>query len=138
MNPIPVVTQGFGWTAAGAWASFFLLLGVIVRQLGPWRKIKIGADEKLRDELSERVTLLEQRLERREAEHASEIAIMRHRLNNMTGCFDALLMLIETAPDKAMEAVEKIKEMRARQILAEAQEKAIVAGAKIQAAGDGA
>ena len=61
MEPIHV-TSGFGWTAGFSAASFITLLGILIKQLGPWRKIKVGADEKLRDDLLHRVETLERQL----------------------------------------------------------------------------
>ena len=55
----PVIAQGFGWTAAGAWASFFVLLGILVRQIVPWRKQRLDADQRLRTDLLSRVEKLE-------------------------------------------------------------------------------
>lgn len=132
---IPVST-GFTWTAAGAWASFAALLGllgVVVRQYVPLRKTNLDADQKLREDLLQRVEKLEAQLERQQVRHSAERALDRHRLNNVTQCFDALLLLIETAPEKAAEAVVKIKEMRKAQLIAEAEEKAIIRAADIAA-----
>lgn len=127
------VTTGFTWTAAGAWASFLALLGLLVRQWVPLKRLKKEADEKFRDDLAERVSSLEAKLDEKEKSHAAELAIMRHRLNNVTQCLDALLLLIEAAPEKASEAAEKIKRMRGEQMVAEAAEKGAVHAAKITA-----
>jgi len=136
------------WTiagTAGAWASFIALLGVLVRQWVPLRQLKVAADEKLRDDLAERVRALEEKadqerqdhaaaLERTHANYLAEIAQLRHRLNNVTQCFDALLLLIEQAPEKADAAAQKVKAMRAAQIQAEAKEKGTYQAARVQAA----
>jgi len=79
-----------------------------------------------------RIEKLEDRLEKKDAEHEAEVKIIRHRLNNVTQAFEALLLLLETAPDKAAEHVQRIKALRADQIKAEAAEKGAVAAAKIQ------
>lgn len=65
--------------------------------------------------------------------HEAERKIDRHRINNLTQCLDALLMLLEVAPDKASEHVAKIKEMRERQAANETVEKAAVQAAAITA-----
>jgi hypothetical protein len=126
---------GFTWTAAGAWASFLALCGIIVRQIGPWRKQSIDAEKIFRDGLIKRVELLEVRLEAERARHDAQMAIARHRLNNITGCFDALLLLIETNPERAAEAVAKVKEMRAAQMEAEASENAIFRASLVESTG---
>jgi hypothetical protein len=98
-----------------------------------WRR-QVSADEQtLRADLLRRVERLEQTLDRERLRHNAERALDRHRLNNITQCFDAMLMLIETTPERASEIVTKIKEMRAVQMKAEAQEKAIIRAAEIEA-----
>ena len=139
-TPVPIVAHGFSWTAAGAWATFLALLGVIVRQVGPWRKQRDDAEDKLRGDLLSRIEKLEKQNEEKDREreqerarHEAERALDRHRLNNMTQCFESLLMLLEQAPERAAHAVAQIKEMRGKQIIAEAQEKATIHAAEIVA-----
>jgi outer membrane murein-binding lipoprotein Lpp len=119
----------FTWTAAGAWGSFLMLCGVIARQVGPWRKQSIDAEKEFRDGLIARVEKLEKDLERErtdakaaDAIRQAELARMRHRLNNATQCLDAMLLMLEAAPEKATEIVVKIKDMRAGHHAAEALE----------------
>jgi hypothetical protein len=131
-EPVAVVAQGFGWTAAGAWASFIALLGIIVRQLGPWRKIKVEAEQRLRDDLLQRVEKLEKTLDRERARHNAERALDRHRLNNVQACFDALMLMLDGAtPERVADIVGKIKDMRAEQMRAEALEKAAIHAAMV-------
>ena len=139
-TPVPIVAHGFSWTAAGAWATFLALLGVIVRQVGPWRKQRDDAEDKLRGDLIKRIDKLEEQVREKDrlhdadrARHEAERALDRHRLNNVTQCLDALLLLLEQAPERATEAVARIKEMRGKQIIAEAQEKATIRAAEIVA-----
>ena len=142
MTPEPVhVDAGFGWTAAGAWMTALVVglstaLGVWLRQIGPWRKIKVGADERLRDDLIGRVEKLENMLAKKDAIHSAERALDRHRINNLTACLDALLLLIEQDPSKSAEAASRIREMRNKQVQAEALEKATVQAATIAAEAD--
>lgn len=131
MEPIPTVVQGFGWTAAGAWGSFFALVVVIIRQLGPWRKQSIDAEQRLRDDLLRRVEKLERTLDRERTRHSAERALDRHKFANVAGCFDALLMMLEAAPERLADILPKIKEMRARQLEAEALEKAAIHAAEM-------
>ena len=81
-------------------------------------------------EMNERVKRLEDLLEQKQLEHEKERQIHdrerqidRHRLNNITQCFDALVMLLEMAPDRVSEALAKVKQMRAQQARNEAMEK---------------
>lgn len=129
--PIPVETHGFSWTAGGAWTAVILLLGIIVRQVGPWRKQSIDAEQRLRDDLLRRVEKLERTLDRERARHSAERALDRHKFANVAGCFDAMLMMLEAAPEKLAEILPKIKEMRARQLEAEALEKAAIHAAEM-------
>lgn len=124
--PIPTIVQGFGWTAGGAWAAVALLLGIIARQVNPWRSQSISAEQRLRDDLLRRVEKLEKELDRKEVRHQAERSLDRHKLNNVTQCLDALLLMLEAAPEKAAEIVGRIKDMRARQLEAEALEKAAI------------
>lgn len=109
------------------------LLGILVRQIVPWQKQKDDAEAHLRNDLLRRVEKLERTLDRERLRHNAERALDRHRLNNVTQCFDAMLLLIEMNPDKASEVVQKIKDMRATQMLAEAEEKAKIRAAEIAA-----
>ena len=140
----------------GIWAAAIGLLGLLFRQIGPWRKQISEAEERLRTELREqlteeraahavevrsyirereemgdRIAKLEQDMSRQQRRHEAERAL--DRLNNITACFDALLLLVETNPEKAPEIVKKIKEMRGIQLKAEAEEKAIIRAAEIKA-----
>jgi hypothetical protein len=118
---------------AGVWIAAIGIVGLLIRQIMPWRR-QVSADEQtLRADLLRRVERLEQTLDRERLRHNAERALDRHRLNNITQCFDAMLMLIETTPERASEIVTKIKEMRAVQMKAEAQEKAIIRAAEIEA-----
>lgn len=132
ISPIPE-SAGFGWTAAGAWASFLALMGIIVRQVGPWRKQSIEAEQRLRDNLLARVEKLERVLDRERVRHEAERALDRHKLNNVTQCLDAVLLMLEAAPERAAEIVARIKMMRGDQRQAEALEKAAIHAAEIAA-----
>lgn len=86
-----------------------------------------------RDEMGDRLARMEKLLSRQQIRHNAERALDRHRLNNITACFDALLMLLKANPEKSTEAVKMIEDMRAKQLLAEAEEKAIIRAAEIKA-----
>lgn len=123
-------------TAGGVVVAALSLFGLLIRQIGPWRKQVTEVEEHLRSDLLRRVERLERTLERERARHNAERSLDRHRLNNVTQCFDALLLLIKADPEKAGEAVALIEELRAKQIVAEAEEKAIIRAAEIAAIAD--
>lgn len=122
------------WTLAGIWVAALSFFGILIRQIGPWKKQSDDAQAHFRDDLIRRLEKVERTLESERAIHKAERSLDRHRLNNVTQCFDALLLLIEMAPERATEAVQKIKEMRAVQLEAEAKEKAMIRVAEIAAA----
>jgi hypothetical protein len=135
---IPVAVHGFTWTTALVGLLNLLVGGALVswvRSRPQLRQIETASEEKLRSDLLHRVETLERKLEEKEAIHAAEMAIMRHRVNNSDQCLDALLLLIEQSPGKVKEAVTKIKEMRRVQREAEAAEKATLLAANIARAG---
>jgi hypothetical protein len=133
----------FTWTAAGAWASFLALLGIIARQVGPWRKISIDAETVFRDGLVERVQRLEDTLERERAQrdadrealrarHEAERSLDRHKIKNLQQCFDAMMMGLKATPDRVSAVIEHIERLRAEQLKAEAIESATIHAAAIQ------
>jgi flagellar biosynthesis/type III secretory pathway M-ring protein FliF/YscJ len=137
------ITSDFSLTSAGAWAAFLALLALIIRQVGPWRKITQDAETKLRDDLLEanrsltdRVEKLERTGERKDAVHAAERALDRHRMNNVSQCFDALLLMLKRAPEKAADIIKDIEDMRARQLQAEATERAAIHAELVKQIGD--
>jgi hypothetical protein len=128
------------WTTAGVWIVALSLVGIFIRQIVPWRTQAAEAEAHLRADLLKRVEKLERQLDRERHRHErdrihrdAERQLDRHRLNNVTQCFDALLMLLKANPDKAAEIVPMIEDMRAKQLLAEAEEKAIIRAAEIAA-----
>jgi ABC-type multidrug transport system fused ATPase/permease subunit len=160
-----MVPENQGWAAAGWVVAIATLLGVIIRQIGPWRRQISEAEEGIRkelheqidafkeeirkerlehatemrafnlerDEMGDRLAKMEKMLSRQQIRHNAERALDRHRLNNITACFDSLLMLLKANPEKSSQAVKMIEDMRAKQILAEAEEKAIIRAAEIRA-----
>jgi hypothetical protein len=122
----------FTWTAAGAWTAVLALLGIIVRQVGPWRKQSMDAEKIFRDDLVRRVERLEDTLERerqaaadREAalriRHEAERAHDRHRINNLGGAFNALIVLLKKGVP-VEEAIEEVEKMRLKHAEMEAVE----------------
>lgn len=126
-DAIPVAVHGFNWTAVLVGLLNLLVGGALVswiRSRPSLKQIEVAAEDKLRSDLLIRVDKLEKKIDAERDRYEALIAIMRHRLNNSDQCIDALLMMLETSPDKVSEAVGLIKEMRIRQREAEATEKA--------------
>lgn len=124
----------------GIWIVALTLLGWLIKQIGPWSKQREDAESEFRNQLIEanekltaRVEKLEGSIKQQQSIHDAERALDRHRINNLTQCLDALLLLLQAAPDRAAEHVRKINEMRERQLTAEAEEKGIIQAAKIVA-----
>lgn len=145
--------------AAGGWVIASLtFFAVLLRQIGPWRKQLSDLEARLREELktqldeerrlhqielnernnqriemSDRIAKLEAQLSRQQTRHNAERALDRHRLNNINQCFDAMIMLLKANPDGSSAAIKLIEEMRSKQMIAEAEEKAIIRAAEITA-----
>lgn len=119
--PEPVlVTSGFTpttWATIGtAVIALFGFLGLLVRQWIPWLKVKIGAEQQMRDELradnaklSTRVSTLETTLEKERAIARSAEALAEHRIN---GLEMLLLTTFETlrvaSPERIPEIIERM------------------------------
>ena len=133
-----VQTTTGGSISAGVWTGVVLaalsLLTVIVKQWGPWKIIARDGRKSDLDLMTARINKLENLLEQKDAHHDAEVAVMRHRMNNLDQCLNMLLMLIEQDPDKAREAAARVRVMRERQEAAEASEKATIRAATITAA----
>jgi hypothetical protein len=119
------------WTLAGVWVAALGVLGVLARQFVSWRKQANDAEAHLRDALIARVEKLEAKIDRQQVRYEAELSLGNHKFRNVTACFDAMLMMLEMNPDRVPEIVAKIKEMRSSQMIAEAQEKAIIRATSI-------
>ena len=89
--------------------------------------------DKLEADLAGQRTTYEAKIDLERAEHARDNALLRHRMNNLDQCLTMLLALIESDPLKAQLAAATVREMRARQEMAEAAEKGAASGAKVEA-----
>jgi len=137
ISDIPVhVTTGFTWTSfftGISGASLLTILVLVIRQIGPWRKQRDEAEEKLRSALTKRVQRLERKIEIKDAKHEAERALDRHKIRNLNQCLDAVLMILETAPEKTVEVVAKVRTMRETQLAAEMREAGEIHAATIAA-----
>lgn len=133
---VKIVGVGFTWTTlftGVSGASLLALLTVIIRQIGPWRKQRDEAEKDLRTALTQRVDRLEKTLERERTRHEAERALDRHKIANLNQCLDAVLIILETAPEKTVEVVGKVREMREAQLASERAEAAAIHAAELAA-----
>ncbi len=132
-SAIPVAVHGWTWTAALMGLANLLIGGVFVAIIRTRPTLKKIANEREANLLTERAKEMDgmrRAIAKLEAERASD----RHRINNLSQCLDALLLMIEMDPSKAAAAAAKIKAMRATQMEAEAVEKATIHAAEITTA----
>lgn len=110
------------WAGFFGSATFFVFLGVVARQIVPWKRQETISEAQFRTDLIRRITWLE----RREVRHDAEKRLLIHKLRNVTANFDSMLMMLEMNPNRVPEIVAAIKKQRAAQMIAEAQEAAII------------
>lgn len=127
--------------APWGWGVLIILVTAMVRLWPAMTKLSTDREKTLlaaraddNADLRQRVEDLETRLEQDRARHEAQRRIDRHQINNLTQCLDALLLLLEVAPEKAADHVAKIKAMRERQAANETLEKSAVQVASIHAA----
>ncbi len=141
-----VETASGGSIRAGVWTGVILagigVVSLIIRQWGPWQVIA-GTQRRADIEgMGKRIAELEARLDRQSVqheakiemerrEHAAELQIMRHRMNNLDQCLTMLLALIELDPDRARESATRVRQMRERQEANEIAEKGAIAAARL-------
>jgi outer membrane murein-binding lipoprotein Lpp len=128
--------KGLG-AGAGPWVAIAVVISVLLRAWQPFHKMKLDREQSEVGRLTARVETLEAHIERLESKieeerqrHANAEQITRHRLNGETQSLDALLLLLETNPDKVTEAISRIRDMRAKAALEIAAEKGAAAGAR--------
>jgi hypothetical protein len=144
-GPILQTASG-GSIRAGVWTGVVLagigVISLIIRQWGPWQVIA-GTQRRADIEgMGKRIAELEARLDRQSVqheakielerrEHAAELQIMRHRMNNLDQCLTMLLALIELDPDRARDSAARVRQMRERQEANEIAEKGAIAAARL-------
>lgn len=118
------------------WTAIATVFVAYIRGRPQMKRIEVEADGSLRTDLLARIDHLEKQLSAMEVQmeaertrHTTEVQIIRHRLNNETASLDALLLLLEVAPDKLTDNITLIKEMRATRANAVALEQGAAAGA---------
>lgn len=121
--------------APWGWALTFSVIIALIKGWPAIADAALKAKMALGDRRVSRIEKLEARIEEQRVSYEAEISILRHDLNNVRASFDALLLLIESAPEKAAEHVERIKSKRKEQDANQAAEKATIRAARIVAAG---
>lgn len=125
----------WGWALLALAVGGFVKLRPIMTKLAADREASLLAARAADNaDLKDRVEKLEKRLEADRARHDAEQARDRHKIANLNQCLDALLMMLELAPEKVAEHIAKIKTMRSEQQKREAQEAASIRAATISAA----
>ena len=122
-------------STAGVWG---LLLAMVVALVKVWpalKKIQTESDSSLRENLLGRIKTLETRLDTISEFHAAEMGVMRHRLNNESASFDALLNLLKSGANFAPETLERIETTRADAARFFANEMNTITAARLAAAG---
>jgi hypothetical protein len=107
---------------AAAWAPLFGAalggggIGAGVRPiLDYWKSRRHQTDEVamgLVEKLQARIERLEEAQEAERQLCDAKLSLLRHELKNVQGNFDALLLAIEVAPEKAAEVVARVKARR--------------------------
>lgn len=160
-----VQTTNGGSIRAGVWTTAVVavlgFLTVIIKQIVPWRKTQIDGEQALRADYAktlaeqaarikiledsreadrghcdERIEKLESHMERERTQHETEMRLLRHALNNERQVIDAILMLAKAAPDKLIDNIALITDMRSRQATAMAVEKGLAMSPATKAADD--
>lgn len=137
VEAVKVISTGFTWTSLFtgiSGAGILGLVGLLIRNIGPWRKQRDEAEEKFRNALSKRLAKVEKQLEVERARREAERTMERHKIRNLTQCLDAVLLVLEKAPDKTQEVIAEIRLMRDRQMREEAIESATLRAADVAAA----
>ena len=106
--------------ATGGIGFLGIVLGALLRSIPKWREAEIGGEAGLRADMVHRIDKLESQVlgletenQRQREKYEAAMRIMSHKLANETASLDALLMLLEAAPGKLSEHVDRIKSMRA-------------------------
>lgn len=118
LGSFPTIAQT-GGGVIGIWGLFIIALVTLAKAWPVLRKVQADSDASLRsdllqrvDELESEVRALRQAFDRERDRHAMVEADLRHDLNNETASFDAFLLLAEANPEKVLEQIPRIKEMR--------------------------
>lgn len=120
---------------AGVWALAGAILLAIVRAWPALKKIQTESDTSLRENLLSRIKDLETRIDKISEFHAAEMAVMRHRLNNESASFDALIGLMKAGTNFSPETLQRIEAARAEASAQFISEMNTITAARLAAAG---
>lgn len=144
MREVAQAAQSLSLGTVSGWTLVALVLLALIKGWPALKKMQLEADGSLRADLLARVAQLETRIEsleklltQREAEHAVELADVRHELANETQSLDAFILLAEANPDRVIDQLPKIKEMRTRHKERVALRRGVMARASINEKGNG-
>lgn len=118
----------WGWTGLVLGILAYFKIKPKLQELANAREINLL--EKRGEDMKEMRARME-KLESSLAVKEGELTLFRHRLNNVTQCLDALIMLIKAAPDQAAKHIELIEAMREEQRKEESLEKGAAIGARV-------
>jgi hypothetical protein len=97
-TPVVVTSTAGVFTAAGALGSFFVLLGLVVRQVTPWRKQSIDAEQEKRKEGRSDLSDCKERLDRMAARMDGLYEVVNNLKIELAGVLSAYRVL-EVAED---------------------------------------
>ena len=123
--------------APWGWGLFLVTCTALIKGWPAIADATTRAKAALGDRRMSRIEKLEALIENQRAAYEAEISILRHQCNNLSASLDALLLLIETAPEKAASHAARIRQMRVEQGKSESAEKATIRGARITATAGG-
>lgn len=142
MTPFVANLAPDGLVLMSALGAVAVGIAALIKAYSVLRKVELDAGGSMRGDLLARITLLESRigdlesqLNREQARHAGEIQVLRHELGNESASLDAFILLAEANPDKVLQALPRIKEMRERRKIRIATEKGAMAGANMAGTG---
>ena len=121
--------------AYGIWGLFALVALGLIKGWPAIADAALKAKMALGDRRVSRIEKLEAKIDEQRVSYEAEIGILRHELNNVNTAFEALLLLIESKPESAAQHVARIREMREKQAINQAAEKAAIRAARIVSAG---
>jgi hypothetical protein len=135
MGDIASIMKAMTPGAYGIWGLVALVSLALIKGWPAMAEAALKAKTAMGDRRLSRIEKLEAKIDEQRVSYEAEIGILRHELNNVTTAFEALLLLIESKPESAAQHVSRIREMREKQAINQAAEKAAIRAARIVSAG---
>jgi hypothetical protein len=117
--------------APWGWGLFLSVTYALIKGWPAIADATLKAKMALGDRRTSRIEKLENKIDQQRVSYEAEIGVLRHGLNNVTACLDALLLLIEAAPEAAREHAAKVRKMMADQAATQKREKEVILAARI-------